>query len=302
MARTSTRRRRQHAGDHENEERWLLTYSDMITLLMALFMVLFSISSVNISKYRTLQKALKDAFSGQILPGGRALESTGASEKASHTPETTATTTVLPFGQESASSSTSQEPHSASEQPSASEMGTIKALETLPGSEQAAARVEQAGFKAVQREVEAYVSAHGLQSSVKTTVEPRGLVIRVLTDKLLFASGQATLSPNAYPLLEEIAGLFAVERSNPIAVEGNTDNVPISTSEFPSNWELSTARADTIVRFLIAHSVSAGRLSAIGYAEQRPIASDATEGGRALNRRVEIVLERRYQPPSGEEG
>lgn len=301
-ARAAHRRRRRGGHEEENEERWLLTYSDMITLLMALFMVLFSISSVNISKYRTLQKALKDAFSGQILPGGRALENTGASEKSNRTPETTATTAVMPFGLESASTTNASQPHSASEQPSASEMGSLKALETLPGARQAAAQQEQASFQRIQHEVESYVASHGLKSSVATTVEPRGLVIRMLTDKLLFASGQATLAPGSYSLLEEIAGLLEVDRTNPISIEGNTDSVPIHTSLFPSNWELSTTRADTIVRFMVAQGVAASRLSAIGYAAERPLASNATAGGRARNRRVEIVLERLYPEPTESAG
>ena len=89
-------RRRGHAGEHENEERWLLTYADMITLLMALFMVLFSISSVNISKYQTLQEALKAAFSGSVLPGGDSIQQTGNSPQSSQAPATPVTVLVPP--------------------------------------------------------------------------------------------------------------------------------------------------------------------------------------------------------------
>jgi chemotaxis protein MotB len=276
MARKSVRGRRRHGGEEEESaERWLLTYADMITLLMALFMVLFSISSVNVSKFKTLQQALKEAFSGQILPGGRSLEKTGSTESASHVPNPTAATTVMPF---------SLEPRQSS-------------LRTTPGGAQAAAQQEQAIFEHLKREIEAYAHQHGLSSYVQAVIEPRGLVIRLLTDKLLFASGKATLAPAATPLLEKISSLINIDRVHPIAVEGNTDDVPIHTGEFPSNWELSTARASTVVNFLIAQGVAPKRLSAIGYAEQHPIASNSTPGGRARNRRVEIVLQRLYSNP-----
>lgn len=279
MARKSIRGRRRHGGEEEeSSERWLLTYADMITLLMALFMVLFSISSVNVSKFRTLQQSLKDAFSGQILPGGRSLEKTGTTESASHVPNPTAATTIMPF---------SLEPKPSN-------------LRTTPGGAQAAAQQEQADFQHLKREIEAYAHEHGLSSYVQAVIEPRGLVIRLLTDKLLFATGKATLSPAGDPLMEKIASLINIDRVHPIAVEGNTDNVPIHTGEFASNWELSTARASTVVNFLISQGVSAKRLSAIGYAEEHPIASNSTAAGRARNRRVEIVLQRLYSDPESE--
>jgi chemotaxis protein MotB len=248
-------RRRRHGGEEEeSSERWLLTYADMITLLMALFMVLFSISSVNISKYRTLQQALKDAFSGQIFPGGKALEKTGATSSASKTPNATASTSVLPFSLEPAA----------------------KSLRVSPVAAPTPAQQEQEDFQHLKREIEAYASHHGLNAYVKPIVERRGLVIELLTDKLLFPSGAATLTPASFPLLEKIASLLQIDRVHPIAVEGNTDDVPIDTAAFPSNWELSTARASSIVEFFASHGVAPGRMSAIGYAR-----SQATRRRRA---------------------
>lgn len=277
------RRRRQGGGAHaESSERWLLTYADMITLLLALFIVLFSISAVNISKFKTLQQALKDAFSGQIFPGGKALEQTGSTSSSSTSPNTTAATSVLPFSLEAAVASKSL-PSSSS---------------TLAGT-QVAARQEEAHFQRLKEEIERYAARHGISAYVKPEIEARGLVIKLLTDKLLFPSGQATLTAASYPLLEKISSLLQIDHVHPIAVEGNTDDVPIDTAEFPSNWELSTARASTIVEFFVAHGVAPHRLSAIGYAEQHPIATNATPEGQAQNRRVEIVLERMYPQPEG---
>ena len=243
-SRSRTRGRRGHAAAHESEERWLLTYADMITLLMALFMVLFSISSVNISKFQTLQK--------------------------STTPNT----------------------------PKPIDISQAQLKAALASA--AAATAEQQDFEALKVRIDAYAVAHGFSNQVQTLIQRRGLVVRVLTDKLLFDSGKATLKAAGLPLLNEMADLLnEVDQSHPIVVEGYTDNVPIASSEFPSNWELSTARATTVVRYLIAQGVNQQRLGAAGYADLHPVASNAAPAGRALNRRVEIVFERiNPVPPS----
>jgi len=279
-------RGRHRGGGHseESEERWLLTYADMITLLMALFMVLFSISSVNISKYQTLQKSLKAAFSGNILPGGKAISQQGSTANASQVPATFELQAIEPV--QTQGSSPLQNSTARSSQ-------TATATQTAVAGQGAAQR-ETNEFAQIKHELDAYAKSHGFSSSVKTTIEKRGLVIRVLTDDLLFASGQATLSSQATSLLSEIGQLLNIDETHPISVEGNTDDIPIHSSLYPSNWQLSTARASSVVEFLIAHGIAAGRLTATGNAEERPVASEATEAGRARNRRVEIVLRRLY--------
>jgi chemotaxis protein MotB len=276
-------RRGRHAAP-ENEERWLLTYADMITLLMALFMVLFSISSVNISKYQTLQESLKAAFSGSILSGGRAIMQSGSESTSAHTPATAEVPSIVPL-----TPSIPKPTQSAAQV--ASQIS--RALQTSTAADQ-----EQAGFVKLQRELNAYAHSHGFGDEVQAVIEERGLVVRVLTDKLLFDSGSDQLQSPGLPLLDEIAHLLNVDRRHPITVEGNTDNQPIHTAQFPSNWELSTDRATTVVRYLIGHGVAAGRLSAAGYADLHPLASNATPAGRAKNRRVDIVLNRIYPAPN----
>jgi chemotaxis protein MotB len=284
MARGGHGRRRGHGAEHESEERWLLTYADMITLLMALFMVLFSISSVNISKYQTLQKSLKAAFSGHILPGGTSVASEGSTANHSQTPASTELQAIEPVATEGAATLQNSTAHNVS---------TATSSNAAAAAAKVAAADHQASeFARIKAELEAYAKAHGFSKSVKVTIEQRGLVIRVLTDDLLFASGKAELEGRAFGLLTEISSLLNVDQTHPISVEGNTDNVPIHSSQFPSNWELSTARASTVVQYLIAHAVSANRLTASGNAEQRPIDSNATAAGRARNRRVEIVMRR----------
>jgi chemotaxis protein MotB len=306
MASHGKKKRRGGAVEHENEERWLLTYADMLTLLFALFMVLFSISSVNISKYQVLQQSLKAAFSGSILPGGRAILQAGSQSTDQHVPATAAVPSIVPLvptptSRSSSSIGAANAPSSpaalAAKAASAKPMSTAQLQAAL--NSMAASVAEQDSFVALAHKLNAYARAHGFGNEVQAVVQRRGLVVRVLTDKVLFASGQATLQPEGGPLLEEVAQLLNVDQSHPITVEGHTDNVPIATAQFPSNWELSTARATTVVRFLIAHNVNRGRLGAVGYADLHPIASNATDAGRALNRRVEIVLMRLNPvPPS----
>jgi chemotaxis protein MotB len=282
MARSHGRKRRRGGSAHEeSEERWLLTYADMITLLMALFMVLFSISSVNISKVVSLQESLRAAFSGDILPGGRAIAHPGATANSSRAPSAADVQSIVPLSPQSTTNlESTHSSHSAAAQSMTANV--------------AAAQQEQSNFEHIKRELEAYATRHGFARYVHTTIESRGLVIRVLTDSLLFASGSATLDTQADPLLSEVSELLNVDQVHPIAVEGNTDDVPVHSSSFPSNWELSTARASTVVRYLISKGVDPERLTAAGYASLRPIASNSTPQGRALNRRVEIVLQRLY--------
>ncbi len=279
-------RRRRGGGAHqESEERWLLTYADMITLLMALFMVLFSISSVNISKYQTLQQSLKAAFSGNILPGGKAIAQQGSTENASHVPATFELQAIEPVATEGSSSLQNSTAQSA--------QGSQSAQGAAAGQQPEAQR-EESEFAQIKRELDAYAAAHGFGKSVQTSIEQRGLVIKVLTDDLLFPSGQATLDSQSYALLGEIAQLLNIDETHPIGVEGNTDNVPIHSSQFASNWELSTARASSVVEFLAEHGVAASRLTATGNSDQQPADSNATAAGRARNRRVEIVMRRLY--------
>jgi chemotaxis protein MotB len=306
MAGHGKSKRRGGAVEHENEERWLLTYADMLTLLFALFMVLFSISSVNISKYQVLQQSLKSAFSGSILPGGRAVMQSGSESTNQHVPATAAVPSIVPLVPTPTSRSSSSTGSANAASSAASLAAKAAAVKPMTHAQlqaalnsMAASVSEQDSFVALAHKLNAYAKQHGFGSEVQAVIQRRGLVVRVLTDKVLFASGQATLQPEGQPLLEEVAQLLNVDKTHPITVEGNTDNQPIATAEFPSNWELSTVRATTVVRFLIAHGVGAGRLGAVGYADLHPIASNATAAGRAQNRRVEIVLMRLNPvPPS----
>jgi chemotaxis protein MotB len=277
MSHSRNRRRR---GDHHQEEhadeRWLLTYSDMVTLLMALFIIMWAVSSVNISKFDQLRASLRAAFSAKVLPESSAVL-TGQ-----RSPFDEQSSPIEPISQ-----ATTKQP--------AFKMTSITAQ-----LRQAAVQHDLDNLKRIERQIEQFARTHGFSGRLHTSIDERGLVVRLLTDDVLFDTGQAVLKSRSVPLLAEISGLLAHGVPNPVRVEGNTDNVPISGPEFRSNWELSTARADAVVEFLLAYGVAPVRLSATGYADQRPVASNSTPAGRSLNRRVELVVLRRSFVSAGD--
>jgi chemotaxis protein MotB len=280
---TSNRRRRSGGGHGEaSHERWLLTYADMITLLLALFIVLWSISSVNISKFAALKESLAQAFSGKVLQGSSGVLDGGPSPL---NPQGTQIENV--DAQSSSSSATLPTPNSIAQ--------TIR-----DQINQSLSQAELDNLRRIQAQVNAAAKARGLSGTIHTSIDERGLVIRLLTDKVLFDSGQAVLRGRAIPLLHQI-GLILVkdDTTNPIRVEGNTDDVPISTSQYPSNWELSTARAAAVLEVVLKAGFPARRLSIAGYGQENPVASNVTARGRSLNRRVDVVVLRNSTTPLG---
>jgi chemotaxis protein MotB len=269
------RRGRHGGGGHGggNHERWLLTYADMITLLLALFIVLLSMATVDERKLEPLKNSLTDAFSGHILPGGKSIQAKGASEtsQSSQNPPQAPVPAITP--------PTPQTPNEGKSQV------------------QQSATKEQEDLEKVKKQVDELVKDKNLQKKLETEVARRGLVIRILTDDVLFDSGQAELKSAGAPLLDHIATLLKQEIRHPIVVEGYTDKQPIASSKFPTNWELSTSRAAAVVRLFIRDGIPAPRLGASGYAALHPIASNSTASGRSRNRRVEIVLVRQNEGP-----
>jgi chemotaxis protein MotB len=269
--RAGGRKKAHHEEEHENEERWLVSFADMMTLLFCLFMVLFAISSVNTSKFEVLQKTLQDAFSGRILTGGKAIVETGNDVP----PEDPAATPPMPALSPLASLQKDEQPRNDQER-------------------QEAANKEQQSFKALKRRIDALARKQGLKGRVVTTIRQRGLVIQILTDKLFFDSGSATLNPGALHILTDIGAVLRGELKHPIVVEGHTDSQPIHSGIYPSNWELSGARSAAVVREFIHTGVLPRRLSLAGYADEVPVATNSTAGGRSRNRRVEVTLTRKY--------
>ena len=260
-----------HEVEHDESERWLVSFADMMTLLFALFMVLFSISSVNTSKFEALQKALQDAFSGRILSGGKAIMQTGSDQE----PKQAAA-----------------EPPLASLQP----LNAVAKAEALDAGqarlEAAKAKAEEEEFQKLKRRIDKLAKEQGLTGRVSTKVTSRGLVVQLLTDKVFFDSGEAVIKPQADRLVSKLAVVVRDERTHPVEVQGHTDSQPINTGRYASNFDLSGARAAAVIDDFVSHGVLARRVTLVGNSANDPVDTNSTAAGRAKNRRVEIVLTR----------
>ena len=182
---------------------------------------------------------------------------------------------------------------SPASRPSVIESGAINIIPSLNKLSQAPRRGKSRGgeqdFKATKASIEAYLMKTGAQEKVTVSISRRGLVVS-LKEAGFFDSGSAMLKQSSYTLLNDVAGSLA-SYSNAVRVEGHTDNMPISSQAFPSNWELSTARATNVLQYLTRQDdFDPGKISATGYGEYRPVSDNASEAGRSKNRRVDIVL------------
>jgi chemotaxis protein MotB len=253
--------RRRHAEVHVNQERWLVSYADFITLLFAFFVVMYSISQVNQSKYRVLSETFEHAFNSRQL--------------------TTDTTSSNPIEKiinpiQVGEPALSPDPSAIDvEQESAGD-----AASTSSGQLQEISALVNERFADLINDELVSVSSNELWLQIE------------LKDSILFASGGTDLSLQAQAIFDEIAGILK-GYSNPIQVEGYTDNIPINNPRYPSNWELSSARASAIVKLLAARGVAPQRLSAVGFGEFQPVASNEHPAGRAQNRRVALMIARR---------
>jgi chemotaxis protein MotB len=266
------RHKKHHHEEHENHERWLVSGYDMMTLLFAVFVVLFAISSTNVSKVKLLEQSLQEAFSGPVFTGGQAMLKTGSTSEAEKP---------------------APEPPLESISPAQAVMAAMNPNDEESAEEAAKqAQLEERSFQDLKKRIDRLVAEAGLAEKVTTSVSQRGLKIRLVTDGLLFDSGSAVVKAGALRTLGRIGRIIAAERRHPVQVEGHTDDRPIATSQYPSNWQLSGARAAAVVQQLSGSGVSGTRMSLTGYAAEHPIASNATPVGRAANRRVEIILTR----------
>ncbi len=239
---------RKRLQDHENHDRWLVSYADFITLLFAFFVVMYALSTVNEGKYRILSESVSSAF--------RNVE-TNTSSPAVITPIT---------------------PVPVLQKPSA----TPKAQEV--------AKVRQRDkMRNVAKDILQVMAPLIAEGKVRVLETSRGVTIEI-NDSVLFSPGQAQVQPVLSKAIRAIAEVLA-PTDFPITIEGHTDNVPINTPQFPSNWELSAVRATTVLRLFADANVAPERLTAIGYADTRPVEPNLLADGRARNRRVTILID-----------
>ena len=245
------RKKRGKAHEEEASEAWLLPYSDLMTLLLALFIALFAITQTDQTKIT----ALAQAFSAAFNMGGPSF-----------------------FNQ----------------------MGP----NVSPQREVIAYIQENQSLESIQRELEDYIQQNNLQDQLSTQLEEEGLMIRI-KEKALFPSGSADLVPESARIGPIVAGLLASIPER-VLISGHTDTDPINNARFPSNWELSSTRALTFMKYLLSINpdLNPARFSAIGYGEYRPISKNDTVEGKQNNRRVEILIARslRFNPNEGLSG
>jgi chemotaxis protein MotB len=269
--------KKKHHEEHP-DERWLLTYADMITLLMALFMVLYAMSMVNKTKFEALRMTLKQSFSAAILTGGTSVLDHGAI----HSSQTQSQSEIT--GNDSAV------PQAFDPAPASKDQTTQKTVPNASAAQAAEARQESQLDDAKAKVDQAIKAAH-LQQQAKAFIDPRrGLVIRLVTDKVLFDLGSYTLRSEAEPLLTSIAGAIQ-PLPNEVHVEGYTDSLPCAC-QF-GNDGLSFNRAQTVLDFLAGHGFTVGGVhdaAAIPYGSRHPLAPNSSTTGNPVNRRVEIVI------------
>ena len=246
--------RKKHEHPHEEEagEAWLLPYSDLMTLLLALFICLFGISKLNAGKAAQMSASFQSAFN---LGGPSFFQGAGTG------------------------------------------LGQYAQMGSSTDGGVAAYLAENEKLENTQEKINQYIKENKLEGELSAHMTEGGLLVRI-SDKALFPPGSAELLPESQRIVPLIADMLATMPEQ-VLISGHTDNVPISTARYPSNWELSTDRALTFMKLVLEKNpkLDARRFSALGYGEFRPAASNDTEEGRQKNRRVEVLVNRSYRMP-----
>jgi flagellar motor protein MotB len=322
-------RKKQEHEKEPNHERWLVSYADFITLLFAVFVTLYAMSQVDKAKVAKVIASTNEAFgvskstsapafnvidTSNLIPMPNLLKKSstdtrppgGDKYKSKKKPETKdlvdevfKAPDLAPLQENTVKREAAQEENAAGQDltsPADTQTEKQQDSKILEPSQtkpievkQEKTRADVQEFKKIKESIAAFLQEKGAEDKVKLEMGPRGLVIS-LKNTEFFDSGRANVRARSMYLLDNITEAIS-KYSNSIRIEGHTDNMPIKTPQFPSNWELSTARATNIVHYLVdAHTFPPDKLSAIGYGEYRPIADNSTDEGRQKNRRVDVVV------------
>jgi chemotaxis protein MotB len=274
------RRHKKHPPheEHENHERWLISYADMMTLLMVLFIVLFAISQVDSEKFVKLKSGLAAGFGAESV----ALEGRGSNvQEGAEDPEPfdPGSKVGVPIDAEAAAAQDKEL------QAAIAQADRAKQSQMAQHAEAEVERLEQ-----IQAQLTAELAAKGLADKVRFTIDERGLVVTIVTSAIVFPGDSATLLDAGRRILDSIGPTVAA-LPNKIQVDGHTNQLPVRTQNYPSGWELSSARAASVVRYLIEHyHMPESRMSAAGYADTRPLYPAADPQSVTMNRRVEVVV------------
>jgi chemotaxis protein MotB len=272
--RPGRRRHKKHEEEeHENHERWLVSYADMVTLLMCLFIVLFAMSQIDKAKFAQLASGLSESFGAPIsaLPGttpeGSVLDGLpGAVDIASALP-----------------------PEETVDQ---AEVDKAAAKAALERSQRVAAEAAKAyeDMTIAEKKIDAALTAAGFADAARYEIDERGLVVHIVADQVLFDAEQAVLRPEGRAILDAVAPTLT-GLPNVLRVEGHANHLPVTPGgPWPSNWELSSYRASTVLRYLAGDGVPEPRMSATGYSSTRPLVPITDPTAITVNRRVDIVV------------
>ncbi len=270
----ATRRRRKHEPEEEqgNPERWMVSYSDMLTVMLGLFIVLYAMGQVDMQKFQALRASLAASFGHQAILTGSNGVLTSSQDVAQDAKQTTTPSQAF--------------------DPVTANVGLGAAAGTQPSVDAgvlSAARQEATRLEGVQKQIQQQLDAVGLGSAVQMRITDRGLVIGLVADDVFFASASAQLTATALHVLDAIAPAI-VALPDEISVEGHANVLPVS-GRYPTNWELSADRATQVLRhFVETNGLPANRVDAIGFGDARPAADATGDQALAVNRRVDVVV------------
>ncbi|MGZ9586230.1 flagellar motor protein MotB [Paenibacillus marinisediminis] len=282
------RRSRAHnKANHESQDRWLITYADLITLLMIFFVVMYAMSQVDTTKYASLSETLQTTFSSGggngNLPGG-----TGILDGAHVNPGD---------GNASDNGKDQQNANGISDGDKENNEQSPAVMVGQITEKDLAFRKQEQQLQHVKSTIEQYIQDNNLQNDITITDTPKGIEIR-LSDSLLFELGKADLTDAAIPTLDKLSSMFS-QLDSTISIEGHTDNLKMAPgARYKDNWELSAERSLSVLRYFVEDKqLQSDKFQIAGYGDTRPIASNDTEEGRKKNRRVEIIILRNVISP-----
>ncbi len=265
------RRSKQPEEEHANHERWMVSYSDMLTVMMSLFIVLYAMSQVDMQKFDALRASLAAGFGNEAILTG----SSGVLESSQDVGE----------DQQDQTPADTFDPITAD----AGLGGAAAAAPSVSPQIAAAAQAEAQRLEDVERQIEQQLAAAGLADVVQLKITERGLIIGLVADDVFFAPASADLTPTALRVLDAIAPTV-VALTDEVSVEGHANVLPVS-GKYPTNWELSTDRATQVLRhFVEANGLAPGRVEAVGFGDARPISGGTDGESLAMNRRVDVVV------------
>jgi chemotaxis protein MotB len=267
-------RRRRHDDEHDNHERWLITYADMVTLLMVLFIVMFAMSQVDQKKFNALKDGLAAGFG----------QSTSIQDGSSSILDQPGTSVAQPIAPNRFAIDVKEV------KPSAVSKAIADHEDLQADRKYAEARAEVDRLRALLERLNRALQAHHLEDDVQATIDTRGLVISLVSRHVVFEPNLATLSPRGRLVVDTLAPVLR-DIPDPLQIDGHTNQVQVKPKFYPTDWELSSARAVTVLRHLNeADGVPAARMTASAFGHEKPLIDPSKPGSQRINKRVDIVV------------